>query len=414
MKTFMVIWFGQFISMLGSALSAFGLGIWIFQKTGSAASFAMSAVCTVLPALLFAPFAGSIADRKKRKAIILLTDSIDAFLKILIVTLLIFNKLELWMVYPLVFISGTLGTFQNPAFGASIPMLVPSDKLTRANGLLQFSSAIQNLLVPVIAGFLYPLIELKGLFIIDFVSFFFALASIAFIKIPQPSIEKTKDSLVLAAFKDLQYAWKYLIQKEGLMQLIVFFAFLNFIANLSMILLGPLMMSVYNSQAYGNVQAGIGLAMLLGGLCSSLIPDTKNKIKRILLILSLCSIGPIISGTTLNRIIITGGFFIFMFPVPYVNTLLMSIFQIKIERNVLGRVGALMTAILAAITPIAYLCAGPLADYVFEPLMNEKGRGIGLIFIISGILLIISCLLMRLNKTVTSIEKRLPDYVDNQ
>jgi len=414
MKTFMVIWFGQFISMLGSALSAFGLGIWIFQKTGSAASFAMSAVCTVLPALLFAPFAGSIADRKKRKAIILLTDSIDAFLKILIVTLLIFNKLELWMVYPLVFISGTLGTFQNPAFGASIPMLVPTDKLTRANGLLQFSSAIQNLLAPVIAGFLYPLIELKGLFIIDFVSFFFALASIAFIKIPQPSIEKTKDSLVLAALKDLKYAWKYLIQKEGLMQLIVFFAFLNFIANLSMILLGPLMMSVYNSQAYGNVQAGIGLAMLLGGLCSSLIPDTKNKIKRILLILSLCSIGPIISGTTLNRIIITGGFFIFMFPVPYVNTLLMSIFQIKIERNVLGRVGALMTAILAAITPIAYLCAGPLADYVFEPLMNEKGRGIGLIFIISGILLIISCLLMRLNKTVTSIEKRLPDYVDNK
>ena len=414
MKTFMVIWFGQFISMLGSALSAFGLGIWIFQKTGSAASFAMSAVCTVLPALLFAPFAGSIADRKKRKAIILLTDSIDAFLKILIVTLLIFNKLELWMVYPLVFISGTLGTFQNPAFGASIPMLVPTDKLTRANGLLQFSSAIQNLLAPVIAGFLYPLIELKGLFIIDFVSFFFALASIAFIKIPQPLIEKTKDSLVLAALKDLKYAWKYLIQKEGLMQLIVFFAFLNFIANLSMILLGPLMMSVYNSQAYGNVQAGIGLAMLLGGLCSSLIPDTKNKIKRILLILSLCSIGPIISGTTLNRIIITGGFFIFMFPVPYVNTLLMSIFQIKIERNVLGRVGALMTAILAAITPIAYLCAGPLADYVFEPLMNEKGRGIGLIFITSGILLIISCLLMRLNKTVTSIEKRLPDYVDNK
>ena len=414
MKTFIVIWFGQFISMLGSALSAFGLGIWIFQKTGSAASFAMSAVCTVLPALLFAPFAGSIADRKKRKAIILLTDSIDAFLKILIVTLLIFNKLELWMVYPLVFISGTLGTFQNPAFGASIPMLVPTDKLTRANGLLQFSSAIQNLLAPVIAGFLYPLIELKGLFIIDFVSFFFALASIAFIKIPQPLIEKTKDSLVLAALKDLKYAWKYLIQKEGLMQLIVFFAFLNFIANLSMILLGPLMMSVYNSQAYGNVQAGIGLAMLLGGLCSSLIPDTKNKIKRILLILSLCSIGPIISGTTLNRIIITAGFFIFMFPVPYVNTLLMSIFQIKIERNVLGRVGALMTAILAAITPIAYLCAGPLADYVFEPLMNEKGRGIGLIFIISGILLIISCLLMRLNKTVTSIEKRLPDYVDNK
>ena len=414
MKTFIVIWFGQFVSMLGSRLSDFGLGIWIFQKTGNAASFAMSAVCTVLPALLFAPFAGSLADRKKRKAIILLTDSIDAGLKILIVTILILNNLELWMIYPLLFISGTVGTFQNPAFSASIPMLVPADKLTQANGLLQFSSAIQNLLAPIIAGFLYPLIELKGLFIIDFASFFFALATIAFIKIPQPAVEKTNDNLVLAAFKDFQYAWKYITQKEGLMQLIVFFAFLNFLANLSAILIGPLMMSIYDSRIYGNVQAGIGLAMLLGGLCSSLIPDTKNKIKRILLTLALCSIGPIISGATLNWIIITVGFFIFMFPIPYVNTLLMSIFQIKIERNVLGRVGALMTAILTAITPIAYLCAGPLADYVFEPLMNEKGRGIGLMFVISGILLIVSCTLMRLNKTVTSIETRLPDYLDNK
>lgn len=411
MKNFIIIWAGQFVSVLGSSLSSFGLGIWIFQKTGSAASFALSAVCTVLPALLFAPFAGSIADRKSRKKIILLTDSIDALLKVLIVVLLFFGKLEVWMIYPLVFFSGTLSTFQNPAFSASIPMLVSSEKLTKANGLLQFSGAVQNLAAPMIAGVLYPLIDLTGLFIVDFISFFFALSSIALIKIPQPVIEKLDGSLFLAALQDIKYAWNYLIQKKGLMQLITFFALLNFIASISVVLLGPLMMSIYNAQIYGNVQASIGFAMLLGGLCSGLIPDTKNKIKRILFILILCSIGPIISGLSLNWLIITAGFFIFMFPVPYVNTLLMSLFQVKIESHVLGRVGALMNAVLRAITPIAYLCAGPLADYIFEPLMNEKGKGIGLIFIMSGAMLIISCSIMLLNKTVTSIEDRLPDYV---
>ena len=430
MKTFMIIWFGQFISMLGSALSAFGLGIWIFQKTGSAASFAMSAVCTVLPALLFAPLTGSIADRKSRKAVIIFTDTIDAALKLIIVFLLAFEKLEIWMVYPLVFLSGTLGNFQNPAFNASIPMLVPSKNLTRANGLMQFSNAVQNLLGPVLAGFLYPLIKLSGLFMIDFATFFFALFTIAAVKIPQPEIEKAQGSLFRIALQDIKYAFTYLKQKTGFISLVVFFGLLNFIVNISMILIGPLVMSNYNSQIYGNVQALIGLAMLIGGLCSGLIPNTDEKIKRMFLVLILCGLGPLIAGLSLQWIIIALGFFIFMLPVPYANTLFMSVFQMKIEPAVLGRVGALVNAILKAVTPIAYICAGYLADYIFEPLMQPTGllgktfiagllgtgcgRGIGLMFMLSGIFLILGCTVMLSNKTVTSIEKRLPDYADNQ
>lgn len=85
---FLIICCGQFMSILGSGISSFGLSVWIFQNTGQATPFALSFLCSILPAILFAPFAGSFADRKNRKRIIMLTDTFDALLKILMAVLL--------------------------------------------------------------------------------------------------------------------------------------------------------------------------------------------------------------------------------------------------------------------------------------------------------------------------------------
>ena len=69
-KKFMVVWFGQFVSMLGSGISSFGLSLWIFMMTKSATTFAMTFLVQILPGIIFAPFAGSMADRQQRKQII--------------------------------------------------------------------------------------------------------------------------------------------------------------------------------------------------------------------------------------------------------------------------------------------------------------------------------------------------------
>lgn len=84
-----------------------------------------------------------------------------------------------------------------------------------------------------------------------------------------------------------------------------------------------------------------------------------------------------------------------------------------------------MSAVLKSITPIACILAGPLADNVFEPLMKNDGsigsnfigsligtgpgRGIGLLFILCGIILNAVCFIMLCKKQIMSMEKRLPD-----
>ena len=78
MRTFLTIWTGQFISMLGSGLTSFAIGVWIFQQTGQAMPFALTVLFGNLPGLLLLPLAGSLADRWNRKALMILADSGNA------------------------------------------------------------------------------------------------------------------------------------------------------------------------------------------------------------------------------------------------------------------------------------------------------------------------------------------------
>ena len=414
-RKFVLIWFGQFLSILGSGLTSFGLSVWIFYSTGAATPFALSFLCSILPAVLFAPFAGSFADRKKRKAIIMVTDSVDALLKVIMAILLYTDTMQVWMVYPIMFLSSTLSTFQGPAFNASIPMIVEREHIGRANGMLQLSQAAQSMIAPILAGALYPFLKLQGLLVIDFVSFTFAIITIAVVAIPQEKIEQIDGqpkSMIGLAYKDFAFSFNYLRKIDKLMSHIAVFAILNFIANMCMILVGPMILCNYDSTTYGLIQTIYGVAMIIGGLIASVLPEAKNKVSRMFGVLILSGVGLIITGISPKWICIALGMFVFYLMVPYANTLFQTIFQTSVESTMLGRAGAVVNALLKLVSPIACVLAGPLADNVFGPMMMENGllgksfvggligsgigRGSGMIFIICGMILSAICIVMLL------------------
>lgn len=407
---FFTIWVGQFISMLGSGLSSFGLSVWIFYKTGSTTSYAMSFLCNILPGIIFAPFAGSFADRKNRKAIMMIADSLDALLKVVMAFLFFTDTMNVWMVYPIMFFSSTFSTFQSPAYSASIPMMVDEKMLSKANSLNQLSESIRGLITPLIAGILYPIIEMKGLLVIDFITFFAAFFTVLFTKIPQICAEKSESKGIMLFVSDMKAAWKLVLKKKGFVNVVLSFSLLNFLANASMILLAPLVLGTYSSSEYGIVETVFAASMVAGGLLSGIMPDTKNCISRVFLVLGFSGIGLVISGMNPSWMIIAVGMAVFSLFVPYANTLLNTAMQKMFSPSSLGRVGALLSALLMMVSPLASIVAGPLVDDCFEPLMSEdgvlgksivgnligsgQGRGIGLLFVLSGIILIILCMSM--------------------
>ena len=93
MTTFMIIWIGQLISIIGSGLTGFALSVWIFEQTGQATPFAITALFSVLPRILLAPIGGSFADRWSRRWIMILADAGAALVTLSVVFLLLSGQL---------------------------------------------------------------------------------------------------------------------------------------------------------------------------------------------------------------------------------------------------------------------------------------------------------------------------------
>src|SRR5262249_12049176 len=90
MRTFVMIWFGQLVSIIGSGLTAFALGIWVYQRTGSVTKFALIALCASLPNIVMLPLAGAIVDRWDRRRTLILSN-VGAGLSTLCLALLLFT-----------------------------------------------------------------------------------------------------------------------------------------------------------------------------------------------------------------------------------------------------------------------------------------------------------------------------------
>ncbi len=429
MRSFTLIWFGQLVSILGSGISSFGLGIWVYDKTGSASRFAFTFLFSMLPGIIFSPIAGSLADRKNRKFIIIITDLLDAVLKLLIVGLLVTGRLEIWMIYPFNFLSSTLGTFQGPAFSAAIPLIVPKKSLGRANSMNQFLSALNTILTPILGAVLYTPLKLAGLFAIDFATFFVAIVIMLFQKIPQVYEESEHPNFFKTITADFKFTMQYIKSKTGFVKLIFSFTVLNFIANFAMVLLGPLVMANYDKTIYGLVESVLGVALFVGIFLTSALPDFKKKVRSIYLAIIVASVGLTVVGISANWYLIAAGMFLFFIPVPYANRELNILEQTKIENSALGRVGSIVGAMMQLASPIAHVSAGLLADKVFIPMFEAGGslsgtwldvmlgsgnsRGIGFMFIICGILLLLTCITMLFNKSVMRFEIDNPDVIED-
>ncbi|HZM25029.1 MAG TPA: MFS transporter [Anaerolineales bacterium] len=424
MNKFLVIWFGQVISMLGSGLTAFALGVWIFQKTGQATPFALTILFANLPRILLLPLAGSLADRWNRRLVMIFSDVGNALVTLGVFFLLTFSTLEVWHVYLIATVGSIFSAFQEPAYTASITMLVPPKDLARANGMIQMGQALEMVITPLIAGLLFVSIGITGILTIDFVTFLFAVASLFLVQIPQPKMSdehKQRGSIL----SDARFGWDYLKARPGLFGLLWYYAMMNFLLNWSGVLTGPMLLSQSSPRTLGLVQMVVGIGMLAGGILSSVWRGPKRRIPAVISFISLALIGMIVAGLRPNPFVVAIGFFWLMLFIPLASSSSQAVFQSKVAPDVQGRVFSIRAMISRSVMPIAYLTAGPLADRVFGPLMDTggawantflgtlldvgPGRGIGLMFVLSAVIAISISALVYANPRIRNLEDELPD-----
>jgi MFS family permease len=428
MKTFFVILGGQVASMIGSGLISFALAVWIYDQTGQATPFAMTALFSILPRILLSPFAGAVSDRMNRKTIMLISDSLAGLVTLATAVLLLTNNMQVWMIYVISCLDAVFGSFQQPAYAASIVMMVPKKQLTRANSMIQMGEAIQTILTPVLAGALVTTIGMSGIIMIDIGTFLFAMVTLLLVHIPQP--EKRTDEVAekRSVWKDVAFGWRYLVDRPGLMGLLWYYAAVNFFLNISAVMIGPLVLSIGSATSLGVVQTFMGLGMLVGSLLMSVWGGVKkNRVRYIMFFIVLTSIGYFIAGSQASVAAISAGLFVLMFFAPFGGSISSAMFAMKVAPDVQGRVMATRSMVSQSMMPIAFLLSGFLADHVFNPLLVEGGRlantfvgrwigvgpsrGIGLMMILSGLVLFVISAIAYANKHIRNIETEIPDVI---
>lgn len=424
MRAFLIIWIGQMFSVLGSALTTFGIGVWLFERTHTATSFTLMALAMGIPSMIMMPVAGALVDRWDRRVALIVSEVGAGATSLILATLVLLKLVQPWEIYGLMALSATFGTLAWPAMSAAVTMLVPKQHLGRANSLLMFNQAISGVLGPVIGGVFMVMGGLASLVIADVVSFAICVVCLSLVRVPKPV--RTVEHVEQHFFKEAFYGWTYIKERPGLMGLVTYFMTVNFVGGVAGVLFMPLALTFFTADVAGRVSGASGIGMILGTVVMAAWGGFKKRVNGVLGIGIISALTTEIMILPPSAFLLTAVSFTFMFWMPIVNTSSQSIWQSKVAPDVQGRVFAIRSMIAQFMQPLAFGVAGPLADHVFTPGMmpggalaptfgpligTGPGAGIRLIFVLMGAISASVAALKFLNPHIRNVETELPDFV---
>ena len=370
-RHFFLLWQGQFVSQLGSQAFAIAMMFWIKHQTGSASLMGLLMMISMLPAVVLGPIAGTFADHFSRRKIIMFSDIISG-IPVIILALFIFLSPErstiiiMWLFF-VSLILGIIRSFFNPAITASIPDIVPEDRVSAANSLNQSTQQISLFIGQALGGYLFILLGAPLLFLIDGLTYLFSAFSESFIRIPQNIPEKSDTwQKRFKQFKeDTIDGFRYVWQNVGIRALFFIAAFTNFFTMPIIVLLPFYVEDFLHATAdwYGYILAAFGFGSLLGYLIAGLIKISgRNRSKVIIFsIILLSSCLPVLSilSNVLYALILM---FILGILNGFININIITILQITTSSEKRGRLFGLLTTLAAGLTPISMALGGIVAD----------------------------------------------------
>lgn len=425
LKTFTVVWLGQLFSVVGSSLTSFALGVWVFRQNGSVTQFALIGFCSVLPRVCFSPLAGAVIDRWERRRSMILADAGAGACTSILMLLLFNDRLMLWHIYVLVGISSSFSSLQWPAYTAAVSSLVNKKDLGRANGMIQFALATADVLSPSMAAFLLQRIQLTGTVIVDLATFVFAVLSLLLVRFPEPRERIARESNRTSLREDIAYGWKYIFARGPLAGLLSLSAASYFLWGLVAALITPMILGFTSTESLGALLSTAGAGMILGALAMSLWGGPKRRIDGVIRFEFLSGICFCLIGLRPSFWTVAAGVFGAHLTIAVIGGSGQAIWQAKVAQLAQGRVFATQQMLERAASPLAYLVAGPLVEWntltrAFAPdgaltgslgrvIGTGSGRGIGLVFIMMGIVKMLIAITAQRNDRLRGIEEELPD-----
>jgi len=373
------IFFGQALSLIGSAMTQFVLLWWITDSTGSVAMLATAGILALLPFALLSPLGGVLADRYNRRLLMIAADLIGALCMALLIVLFLTERIEIWHVFVMVFIRSSLQAIQYPAAIASLPNLVPVHFLPRAVGLNQSLTGIMTVAAAPLGAFAISVLPIGWALSIDVFSAALGIIPLLIFRIAQPLRPTRREHGFFDTLRrDFVQGFRVVWAVPGLRKLYALLALVVMVVMPSFTLV---MLLVRNHFGGGAAEVALmeglaGAAMIAAGLLVAAIAPRRH-------------IRWVIGGFALSCFALAAtalpapdyfwlavlawtlsGFFYILGNAP-LSTLLLS----TIPNHLQGRALSLMTTVVALAAPVGLALAVPVGELM----------GIRSLFILMGV-----------------------------
>ena len=398
---FLLLWSGQLISAIGGGLTSFGLGVYVFNQTGSAAGMAQVTLLAFLPTLVLSVPAGVLADRYDRRLLMMLGDGLSAIGILYILICMLRGGAALYQICIGVFISSVFSSLMEPAYRATVTDLLTKEEYSKASGMVSLAGSARYLISPLLAGLLLAVSDIKLLLILDIGTFFLTVITTGIVRHGLTA----KAAVVKESFREsLREGWKAVTQKRGVIILIMVSSVLTCFMGVFQILAEPLLLDFTSSTVLGIAETVCACGMLVSSLLLGVRGIQKGYVKVLCLSLLLAGIAMVAFGLKENIYLISIAGFCFFAMLPFANNSLDYLVRTNIPGDLQGRAWGLIGFLSQIGYVVAYGTAGLLADGIAKGTKIGVGRGAAAVIMLSGVLLGLTAAVLYRIKSVKELE----------
>ncbi len=399
---FLLLWSGELISAIGGGLSSFGLGVYVFNLTGSAGSMAFVTLLAFLPTLLLSAPAGVLADRYDRRLLMMIGDGLSASGLIYILICMMTGGAQLYQICIGVFISSVFSSLLEPSYKATVTDLLTPEEYSKASGMVSLAGSARYLISPLLAGLLLESGSIQLLLMIDICTFFLTVACTAVVR---NGLEMKKTEPPAPFRESFREGWRAVTGNQGVLVLIAVSSVITCFMGAIQILSEPMILSFTDSRTLGIGETVCAVGMLLSGIILG-VRGIRGKYVLVLC-LSLAAAGAAMVGFGAweNIYIICTFGFMFFFMLPLANNCLDYLVRTNIDADKQGRAWGLISFLSQIGYIVAYGITGMLADKIAELQHTTVGRGAAQVIMVSGVLLMIAAAVLYTFKSVRSMEE---------
>lgn len=398
---FLLIWSGQLVSAIGGGLTSFGLGVYVFNQTGSAAGMALVTLLAFLPTLVLSVPAGVLADRYDRRLLMMLGDGLSAIGILYILICMLRGGATLYQICIGVFISAVFSSLLEPAYRATVTDILTKEEYSKASGMVSLAGSARYLISPLLAGLLLAVSDIKLLLILDICTFFLTVITTGIVRHGLTAkVAEVRESFL----ESFRMGWRAVTQKKGVIILILVSSVLTCFMGAFQILAEPLLLDFTTSTVLGIAETVCACGMLVSSLLLGIRGIKKDYVKVLCLSLFLAGIAMVVFGLKENIYLIGIAGFIFFAMLPFANNSLDYLIRTNIPGDMQGRAWGLIGFLSQIGYVVAYGTAGLLADGIAKGMKLGVGRGAAAVIILSGVLLGLSAMVLYRIRSVKELE----------